>query len=95
MSECTIQIYVHLYSVRILLHWFYYVHSAQNTSAVGLPLVTLLTVMLLSDDVTRSFRHLMLSDCQFSIHTCNDFGLVLVIKTIDCCVLLFRFLFLL
>src|SRR3978361_2324141 len=95
MSECTIQIYVHLYSYHILFHCFYYVHSIQNSLAVGLLPRALLTVMLLSDDVTRSFRHLTLSDCQFAIHTCNDFGLVLVIKTIDCCMLLLRLLFLL
>ena len=47
-----IQIYVHLYSYHILFHCFYYVHSIQNSLAVGLLPITLLTVMLLSDHVS-------------------------------------------
>src|ERR1700712_5498195 len=39
-------------SYHILFRCFYYVHSIQNSLAVGLLPITLLTVMLLSDDVT-------------------------------------------
>jgi len=35
-----------------IVHCFYYVHSTQNSLAVGLLPIALLTVMLLSDDIT-------------------------------------------